>query len=68
MHAYDIVYLVKAAYEKGGTDRASLIKSLHDLETFDGVSGSFHFDEYGDVDKDSLMLVVKNGKFQRYSD
>jgi branched-chain amino acid transport system substrate-binding protein len=66
--AYDIVYLVKAAYEKGGTDRTALIRSLHALEIFDGVSGSFRFDEYGDVDKDALMLVVKNGKFQRYSE
>jgi branched-chain amino acid transport system substrate-binding protein len=67
--SYDIVYLVKAAYEKGGTDRAGLIKSLHDLELFEGVTGDFRFDQYGDVaDKDSVMLVVKDKKFTRYSD
>ncbi|MDR1966764.1 MAG: ABC transporter substrate-binding protein [Synergistaceae bacterium] len=66
--AYDIVYLVKLAYERGGTDRESLIKALHEIELFEGVTGNFKFDEFGDVDKDSLMLVVKDQKFTRYEE
>lgn len=66
-HAYDIVYLVKAAYETGGTDRAKLTKALHDLEGFEGVTGKLQFNEFGDVtDKDAVVIVVKDGKFERY--
>lgn len=66
-HAYDIVYLVKAAYENGGKDRASLIKALHDLKEFDGVTGNFRFDKYGDVPtKKVTVIVVKNGEFVNY--
>lgn len=66
-HAYDIVYLVKAAYENGGTDRASLIKALHDLKGFEGVTGKLDFDKYGDVpDKAAFVVTVKDGKFAPY--
>lgn len=66
-HAYDIVYMVKAAYEKGGTDRASLIKELHELKGFEGVTGKLEFDKFGDVpDKETVVIVVKDGKFVRY--
>lgn len=66
-HAYDIVYLVKAAYEAGGTDRAKLIKALHDLKGFTGVTGSLQFNEFGDVtDKDAVVIYVKDGKFERF--
>lgn len=67
-HAYDIVYLVKAAYENGGKNRASLIKALHDLKEFKGVTGDFRFDEYGDVpNKKVTVIVVKDGKFVNYN-
>lgn len=63
-HAYDIVYMVKAAYENGGTDRAKLIKALHDLKGFEGVTGKIDFDQYGDVpDKTVTLIKVKNGEF-----
>lgn len=66
-HAYDIVYLVKKAYENGGKDRASLIRALHDLNEFNGVTGDFSFDEFGDVpDKKVTVIVVKNGQFVNY--
>jgi len=66
-HAYDIVYLVKDAYKNGGKDRVSLIKALHDLKEFKGVTGDFRFDKYGDVpNKKITVIVVKNGKFVNY--
>jgi ABC-type branched-chain amino acid transport systems, periplasmic component len=66
-HAYDIVYLVKAAYEAGGTDRAKLIKALHDLKGFEGITGNLEFNEFGDVtNKDAIVIYVKDGKFQRF--
>jgi branched-chain amino acid transport system substrate-binding protein len=66
-HAYDIVYLVKKAYEMGGTDRASLIKSLHEVKAFPGVTGTIEFDAKGDVSgKNVMVLLVKSGKFTTY--
>ncbi len=66
-HSYDIVYLVKKAYEMGGTDRPSLIKKLHEVKAFPGVTGTIQFDEKGDVSgKLVMVLVVKGGKFTTY--
>lgn len=66
-HAYDIVYLVKAALEAGATDRASLIATLRKLPVFEGVTGQIKFDQYGDVPgKKAVVLLVKNGGFTNY--
>jgi len=66
-HSYDIVYLVKKAYEMGGTDRPSLIKKLHEVKAFPGVTGTIQFDDKGDVSgKLVMVLVVKGGKFTTY--
>ena len=63
-HSYDIVNLVKKAYEMGGTDRPSLIKKLHEVKAFPGVTGTIEFDAKGDVSgKNVMVLVVKGGKF-----
>lgn len=67
-HAYDIVYLVKAAYEAGGTTRESLMAKLHELKGFEGVTGKIEFDKDGEVSgKKVMMLVVKDGKFESYT-
>jgi len=66
-HSYDIVYLVKKAYEMGGTDRPSLIKKLHEVKAFPGITGTIQFDAKGDVSgKNVMVLVVKGGKFNTY--
>ena len=66
-HAYDIVYLIKAAYENGGTTREALIDALHNLGAFDGVTGTIEFDERGDVpNKMVSMMKVEGGKFVTY--
>ncbi len=66
-HAYDIVYLVKKAHEMGGTDRPSLIKKLHEVKAFPGVTGTIEFDAKGDVSgKNVMVLLVKAGKFTTY--
>ncbi len=66
-HSYDIVYIVKQAYEMGGTDRPSLIKKLHEVKAFPGVTGTIQFDQRGDVSGTKVMvLVVKGGKFNTY--
>jgi branched-chain amino acid transport system substrate-binding protein len=62
-HAYDIVYLVKQAIEKGGTDRASLIAKLREVN-YPGVTGDIKFDKNGDVPfKKQFVLKVQGGRF-----
>jgi len=66
-HAYDIVYLIKAAYENGGTTRQALIEELHNLGAFEGVTGTIEFDERGDVPtKQVSIMKVEDGKFVTY--
>jgi len=68
-HAYDIVYMVKAAYEAGGTDRVKLNKALRDLKGFEGITGNLEFNAFGDVtNKDAIIISVKGGKFVRVSE
>lgn len=68
-HAYDIVHMVKAAYEEGGKDKAKLIGALHDLKGFEGITGNLEFNEFGDVmDKKAIVIRVKDGKFERFGD
>lgn len=65
-HAYDIVYVVKQAIEKGGTDRAKLIQTLRDV-VYSGITGDIKFDKNGDVpDKKQMVLRVEDGAFKGY--
>ena len=66
-HAYDVVYLAKEAYEAGGTTHETFIQKLHEIENFDGVTGTITFGENGDVkDKKVSVMVVQGGKFVSY--
>lgn len=59
---YDIVYLLKAAIEKGAT-KETLPTVLHGLK-LDGVTGHTEFDDNGDVvGKQLFVLTIKGGKF-----
>lgn len=65
-HAYDIVYVVKQAIEKGGTDREKLIEALHKVG-YEGITGEIKFDANGDVpNKKQMVLRVEEGVFQSY--
>jgi ABC-type branched-subunit amino acid transport system substrate-binding protein len=58
---------VKKAHEMGGTERPSLIKKLHEVKGFPGVTGTIEFDAKGDVSgKNVMVLLVKAGKFTTY--
>lgn len=66
-HAYDVVYLVKKAYETGGTTREKLITALHKVKAFQGITGVIEFDAKGDVPgKKVMVLEVKKGEFATY--
>ena len=62
--AYDSVYLLKDAIERGGTTRETVMKYLRATKDFIGVTGKMNFDEGGQVvGKIPGLLVVKSGKF-----
>jgi branched-chain amino acid transport system substrate-binding protein len=64
-HNYDIVYLYKAAIEKGAT-KATMSKVLASI-SMEGVSGHLEFDENGDVKgKQMVIFTVADGQFVPY--
>ena len=67
MKGYSGVYVLKAAIEKTGKlDRKAVAKTLHTLKVKavdqPGVLMDVSFDSKGDLDRDSFLVEVKNGK------
>lgn len=61
---YDSVYLAKKAIEEAGTTEAkSLTQALKAIE-FEGVTGSFSFDENNNPQKSSSMIKIDNGAYK----
>ena len=63
VNAYDAVYLVKLAIEKGGYNAEGIKNALYNIKDFPGVNGTLSFDENGDVVKPLTIKTVKHGKF-----
>ena len=64
---YTGVYLMKAGIEKAGkVDRAALVKAMHGLKVSaakePGVLMDVTVDDKGDLDRESFIVEVKNGK------
>ncbi|MFM2065701.1 MAG: hypothetical protein RLZZ584_610 [Pseudomonadota bacterium] len=67
MKGYTGIYVLKAAIEKvGKLDRVAVAKALHGLEISaaknPGVLMDVSFDANGDLDRESFLVEVKNGK------
>ena len=67
MKGYSGVYVLKAAIEKTGKlDRKAVAKTLHTLKVKaidqPGVLMDVSFDSKGDLDRESFLVEVKNGK------
>ncbi|MDF2473117.1 MAG: Extracellular ligand-binding receptor [Anaerocolumna sp.] len=66
--AYDSIgILLEAVKQNGSTDRESLRDTLNAI-SYPGITGETQFDEIGDASKEYTKLVVKDGKFIRFSD
>jgi branched-chain amino acid transport system substrate-binding protein len=63
--AYDALYIMAQALADSGdvTDREKLRDSLANLKDFEGVTGSFKFDENRDPVMNPVVLTIKDGKF-----
>jgi branched-chain amino acid transport system substrate-binding protein len=71
---YDCIYMTKDIIEKAGisnkpedlaNDRESIRKGWETLKDFRGVEGLTSIDEKGDGIKETYLLMVKGGQFQR---
>jgi len=61
--AYDTVYLLKQAIEEtGSTNSADINKGLEDIEDFEGITGTFTFDEMHDPIKTVSIIEVQDGE------
>ncbi|WP_394789845.1 ABC transporter substrate-binding protein [Rhodoferax sp.] len=67
MKGYSGIYVLKAAIEKvGKLDRKAVAAALHGLKVstdkYPGVLMNVEFDKNGDLDRESFIVEVKNGK------
>lgn len=62
---YDGLSVLAAAIKKANSDDPTKITdALHNLGDFQGVTGTFHFDENGDRKPvDYIIITIKDGKF-----
>ena len=65
---YDGVMLVYQVMKKYGYDAESIKKGLYATKDFPGVGGTFSFDEFGEVEKEIMFKVVKDGQFVKLSE
>ncbi len=65
VNTYDLVYMLKEAIEYADSTKPSDIKTaILEISTFEGISGGFSINEYGDCIKDLHKMVYINGKFE----
>jgi branched-chain amino acid transport system substrate-binding protein len=65
-HAWDAMWLLKEAIEKGGADKAAIRDAFENIKGFAGTGGVFNYSptDHTGLQKDAFeMLTVKNGKF-----
>lgn len=61
--AYDSVYLIKNAINQAdSTDPEAIRYALSQTRGYQGVTGSFNFNEYGDPIKSAVLIEIKEGK------
>ena len=61
-YAYDAVMTIAEAIRQGGYAAAGIKEALQQL-SWQGVTGTTKFDEFGEVDKPFGVYVVKDGRF-----
>lgn len=64
-NAYDALQVLALAIEEAGDSPSSVAERLLTIRDYEGVSGTFSFDENGDVQKPILVKAIQNGQFVR---
>jgi branched-chain amino acid transport system substrate-binding protein len=62
-YAYDALFIIAAAIQKGGYSGDGIKKALYNIHDFRGVTGTTGFDSNGEVDKPFAMYQVVNANF-----
>jgi branched-chain amino acid transport system substrate-binding protein len=62
-YSYDAALIILDALNHAGPDRKAIRDYIAKLKNFPGATGLNTFDENGDVSKEPLRLIVKNGNF-----
>lgn len=67
-HAFDAIRVAMEAVRKADSTSATEInKALrYKLNEFQGVTGVIQFDDYGDVHRNPIMFIVKDGQVRNY--
>ncbi len=68
--AYDALMIIGEVLKKcpNEYDTECLKNELYKIKDYEGVSGIFTFDEYGDVQKPIIFKTIKNGQFVPYEE
>lgn len=67
--SYDSVYIIKQAIESAGSDTAQLKDYLHSLKDFNGVMGTYGFNDKGDaVGYAPSIKQIKGGQVRTYGE
>lgn len=62
-HAYDAVYMMARAIERGGTSKVGIRDALAATRDFPGVTGPISFNEYNDDGRPVIFARVTGGRF-----
>lgn len=65
---YDTANLAIQMLELCGTESDCIKNNLYTVNNYEGVSGVISFDEYGDVKKPMIYMIIKNGRHIHYTD
>ncbi|MFA6421858.1 MAG: ABC transporter substrate-binding protein [Candidatus Buchananbacteria bacterium] len=65
-NGYDVIKLVNDMINKYGYDADKIKAGLYGVVNFDGMGGTFSFDQFGEVEKPVMFRTVKDGKFVEY--
>lgn len=66
--SYDATRVLLEALKNGCTDREAVREFLSTVKDFPGAAGDITFDANGDVVKEPLKLVIKNGEYALYEE
>jgi len=65
-YAYEAGKIIVQVLSESDYTSQSIKDNLYKIKNFKGVTGYTTFDEYGEVNKDFYIYVVKNGKFIKF--
>lgn len=61
---YDIVRLLILAFEKQGNNLEKVIEEIGKTKDFPGVMGNLTSDQYGNIDSQAVVKIIRDGKFE----